>query len=114
MFYMSFHRYPLISIPLILSHHDCPHNNLTKVIATATENVRAASSAVPRTARELSSQQTTIAARTSVTAGTAVARKNILAGRTKATATVIQIVLVNLGVQRDPALVKTSLAVLGS
>ena len=100
MFYMSFHRYPLISIPLILSHHDCPHNNLTKVIATATENVRAASSAVPRTARELSSRQTTIAAGTSVTAETAVARKNILAGRTKATATVIQIVLVISSVGR--------------
>ena len=102
MFYMSFHRYPLISIPLILSHHDCPHphNNLAKVIATATKTVRAASSAEPRTARELSSRQTTIAARTSVTAETAVARKNILAGRTKATATVIRIVLVISSVGR--------------
>jgi len=74
--------------------------DLGKVIATATENVRAASSAVPRTARELSSRQTTIAAGTSVTAETAVARKNILAGRTKATATVIRIVLVISSVGR--------------
>ena len=88
MFYMSFHRYPLISIPLILSHHDCPHN-LAKVIATATRTVRAASSAEPTTARELSSRRTTIAARTSVTAGTAVAAKNILAGKVKGIATVI-------------------------
>ena len=94
MFYSSFHRYPLTSIPLILSHHDCPHphNNLAKVFATATKTVRAASSAEPRTARELSSRQTTIAAGTSVTAETAVARKNILAGRTKVTATVTRTV----------------------
>merc|ERR1719500_714153 len=74
--------------------------DLGKVIATATKTVRAASSAEPRTAKELSSRQTTIAARTSATAGTAVARKNILAGRTKATATVIRIVLVISSVGR--------------
>ena len=68
-------------------------DNLGKVTATATRIVRGASSVEQTTVRELFSRPTTIVARTSATAGTAAAQKNFLAGRMKATATKIPIVL---------------------